>query len=157
MRSVYARGPTRLEAALTPLIDITMLLIVFFVLVSQLGVQDLVPMKLPKPAPSAGVAPGREPRCVVNAIVEGSGAVSLWRFAGIDYAPTESGLQALGAAVAAALKAQPGLEVNLRAGSTARYDGIAPAIDAIGRAAAKASPGVPTRLRVAIRPEDARD
>lgn len=157
MRSVFARGPTRLEAALTPLIDITMLLIVFFVLVSQIGVKDQVPMRLPRPAPSAAVPPGREPRVVVNAIADGAGGVSVWRFAGVEYAPTEAGLQALGGAVAAGLRAQPALEVNLRADAAMRYEAIAPAIDAIGRAAAKAVPGSPTRLRVAVRPEDARE
>ena len=59
---------------MTTLIDMAMLLIVFFVLVSQIGATDLVPMKLPKPVPSAAEAPGRETRCVVNAISNGHGA-----------------------------------------------------------------------------------
>jgi len=72
---------------MTPLIDMAMLLIVFFVLVSQIGATDLVPMKLPKPSPSAASSPGREPRCVVNALSDGKGRVRAWRFAGQGDAP----------------------------------------------------------------------
>jgi biopolymer transport protein ExbD len=69
---------------MTPLIDMAMLLIVFFVLVSQIGVTDRVKMKLPKPLPSAAVPPGREARGVINAIVGEAGSVQAWRFAGSD-------------------------------------------------------------------------
>ena len=96
---------------MTPLIDMAMLLIVFFVLVSQIGVTDRVKMKLPKPLPSAAVPPGREARGVINAIVGEAGSVQAWRFSGSDYAADAAGLRALTEAVAAALKAQPSLDL----------------------------------------------
>jgi biopolymer transport protein ExbD len=138
---------------MTPLIDMAMLLIVFFVLVSQIGATDLVPMKLPKPSPSAASSPGREPRCVVNALSDGKGRVRAWRFAGQEHAPDAAGLAALGEAVTQALRAQPSVEVHLRADADLRYADIAPAIEMVGRAATKANPGTPARLRVAVQPE----
>ena len=141
---------------MTPLIDMAMLLIVFFVLVSQIGATDLVPMKLPKPVPSAADAPGREARCVVNAISNGHGAVATWRFAGADYPSDTPGVQALAAAVGAALKGQPSMEVHLRADADVHYASIAPVIEAVGRAAIQANPGVPAKLRVAVQPEGGR-
>ena len=141
---------------MTPLIDMAMLLIVFFVLVSQIGATDMVTMKLPKPQPSAAVPPGREPRLVVNAIADGRGAVQAWRFAGADHAGDAQGVAALAKAVAEALRAQPAAEIHLRADAEVRYDAIAPAIDAVGRAALQANPGRPARLRVAVQPEGGR-
>ena len=138
---------------MTPLIDMAMLLIVFFVLVSQIGATDLVPMKLPKPSPSAASSPGREPRCVVNALSDGNGRVRAWRFAGEEHAPDDAGLARLGKAIEAALRAQPAVEVHLRADADLRYADIAPAIELVGRAASRASPGTPARLRVAVQPE----
>jgi biopolymer transport protein ExbD len=141
---------------MTPLIDMAMLLIVFFVLVSQIGVTDRVKMKLPKPLPSAAVPPGREARGVINAIVGEAGSVQAWRFSGSDYAADAAGLRALTEAVAAALKAQPSLEVHLRASSDVHYESIAPVIEAVGRAATLANPQTPAKLRVAVQPESSR-
>jgi len=156
VKSVFARGPARLEAAMTPLIDMAMLLIVFFVLVSQIGVNDLVKMTLPKPVPSAAAAPGRESRGVINAISNGAGTVSAWRFASTDYAPDEIGMKSLSKAVADSLHAQPTLDIHLRADADLPYEAIAPAIESIGRAATLANPGTPARLRVAVQSENPR-
>jgi biopolymer transport protein ExbD len=139
---------------MTPLIDMAMLLIVFFVLVSQIGASDHVPMKLPRPTPSAAVPPGREPRAVLNAISDGQGQVRSWRFAGADHPGGTEGLRAVAASVAAAIRAQPGVEIHLRADADLPYAAIAPALETISEAAASVSPGAPVRLRVAVRQED---
>ena len=44
MSTVYRRGPAAIEANLTPMIDMTFLLIVFFVLVSQISELEVVEM-----------------------------------------------------------------------------------------------------------------
>jgi biopolymer transport protein ExbD len=139
---------------MTPLIDMAMLLIVFFVLVSQIGATDHVPMRLPRPQPSAAVPPGREARAVLNAISDGQGRVKAWRFAGTDHAGGAAGLEAVAVAVAGTLRAQPGVEIHLRADADLAYAEIAPALEAISQAAAQASSGAPVRLRVAVRRED---
>ena len=79
-----------------------------------------------------------------------------WRFSGSDYAADAAGLRALTEAVAAALKAQPSLEVHLRASSDVQYASIAPVIEAVGRAATLANPQSPAKLRVAVQPESPR-
>ena len=140
---------------MTPLIDMAMLLIVFFVLVSQIGASDHVPMKLPRPQPSAAVPAGREPRAVLNALSDGEGHVKAWRFAGTDHPGGTVGLKAVAAAVAAAIRSQPGVEIHLRADADLPYAEIAPALETISEAAAKASPEAPVRLRVAVRQEEA--
>ncbi len=127
-----------------------MLLVVFFVLVSQIGATDHVKMKLPKPVPSAAIAAGREPRGVINAMSDDRGMVNHWRFAGSDFATDTAGLDSLTASIAAALREQPGLELNLRASSDVHYESIAPVLVAVGRSATLANPDKPAKLRVAV-------
>jgi hypothetical protein len=79
--------------------------------------------------------------------------VRAWRFAGEEHAPDAAGLANLRAAIVAALRAQPSVEVHLRADADLHYADIAPAIELVGRAATEASPGTPARLRVAVQPE----
>jgi biopolymer transport protein ExbD len=136
---------------MAPLIDMALLLIVFFVLVSQLGASDRVPMRLPQPTPSAAMPPGRESRGVVNVMVR-DGRIDGWRFAGQDFGPDADGLQAVAEAVAAAVRTQPTMELHLRADAGLPYADVAPAIDVIGRAAVRAAGGKPVRFRVAVQP-----
>jgi biopolymer transport protein ExbD len=153
MKSVLARGPAKLEVALTPLIDVCMLLIVFFALVSQMGIADFVKMRLPRPTPTAAVPPHNEPRLVINAIAGGDGAVTAWRFSGTDYDPGADGVRELSAAVAGALRVTPASEVHLRADASLRYAAISPVLDQVARAAVAAAPGRTVRLRLAVQPE----
>jgi biopolymer transport protein ExbD len=65
---IHSRGPAHIEAQLTPLIDMAFLLIVFFVLVSQVTGAEFVEMALPKPASNAAKRPGDADRIVLNVI-----------------------------------------------------------------------------------------
>ncbi|MCE9620481.1 MAG: biopolymer transporter ExbD [Planctomycetes bacterium] len=153
MKSVFARGPAKLEVAIMPLIDVCMLLIVFFALVSQIGITDFVKMNLPKPTPTAAVPPRNEPRLVINAISDGEGAVTSWRFSSSDYSADPEGVKQLSDAVASALRGTPASEVHLRADSNVKYSFISPVLDQVGRAATAAVPGRAVRLRLAVQPE----
>ncbi|MSR34011.1 MAG: hypothetical protein EXS12_04335 [Phycisphaerales bacterium] len=153
MKSVFARGPARLEAAITPLIDMSMLLIVFFALVSQIGISDFVKMNLPAPAPSAAAPPRNEPRLVMNAITNDKGIVTAWRFSSMDFNPDSAGIASLSAAVAAAIRETPTIEVHLRADANVPFADISPVLEQVGKAATDAVPGYSVKLRLAVQPE----
>jgi biopolymer transport protein ExbD len=153
MKSVFARGPARLEAAITPLIDMSMLLIVFFALVSQIGISDFVKMNLPTPAPSAAAPPRNEPRLVMNAITDDKGRVTAWRFSSMDFNCDPKGIASLSAAVAAAVRETPTIEVHLRADANVQFADISPVLEQVGKAATNAVPGHPVKLRLAVQPE----
>ena len=68
MSAVHRRGPAAIQANLTPMIDVTFLLIVFFVLVSQIVEVENVPMSLPEPEDPATELAGDEQRAVINVI-----------------------------------------------------------------------------------------
>ena len=68
MSATFKRGVTSIEANLTPLIDVTFLLIVFFVLVSQIVEVENVDMDLPRPRDAATVLAGDEQRAVINVV-----------------------------------------------------------------------------------------
>jgi len=153
MKSMLTRGPVKIEAVITPLIDIAMLLVVFFALVSQIGITDFVKLNLPKPSPTAAVAPHNEPRIVINAIANEQGEVSAWRFLNDDYLADPAGIQSLCNAVTASIRANPAAEVHLRADSNVKYTYISPVLDQVGKAATKAIPGHLVKLRLAVQPE----
>ena len=153
MRSVLTRGPAKIEAVITPLIDIAMLLVVFFALVSQIGIADFVKLNLPKPSPTAAVPARNESRIVINAIANQDGNVTSWRFSGEDFDTNTTGLQSLSKAVTAAIRANPAAQVHLRADANVKYTYISPVLDQVGKAAATAIPGHVVKLRLAVQPE----
>ena len=74
MSTIYKRGNAEISANLTPMIDVTFLLIVFFVLVSQIVEVENVEMELPKPTEPLTEKLGEEQRAVINVVPEeGSG------------------------------------------------------------------------------------
>ena len=65
--------PVRTGANLTPMIDMTFLLVVFFILVSRITSVEQVPLELPAPTkPAANPAP-EAPRLVVNVPADEAG------------------------------------------------------------------------------------
>lgn len=150
---MLTRGPAKVEAMITPLIDIAMLLVVFFALVSQIGIADFVKLNLPKPSPTAAVPARNESRIVINAIANPNGDVSSWRFSGQDYATDTPGIQSLSNDVASAIRANPAAQVHLRADAIVKYTYISPVLDQVGKAAATAIPGHVVKLRLAVQPE----
>ena len=53
MSSIFRRGPAQAQANITPMIDVVFLLIVFFVLVSQIVDLESVDLDLPTPEHAA--------------------------------------------------------------------------------------------------------
>lgn len=133
---VHHRGPGSFEPNMTPLIDMAFLLIVFFVLVSQINSAENVELQLPRPSASAARAPGAQPRLVVNVVPGADGAAAGYRLGKREFAPDAAGLQRLVATLAESMRATPGIEINVRADRATAYAWVRPAMDAVADALA---------------------
>lgn len=135
MSVAFRRGRAQIEANLTPLIDVTFLLIVFFVLVSQIVEVENVQMDLPKPQDPASARPGDEQRAVLNIIPGDNGRASGYRLGGRTFRADTQGVQALAAEIAALYQGNPTLRINLRADRSTQYQWVEPAMKAVSTAA----------------------
>ncbi|RPG22105.1 MAG: hypothetical protein CBB69_001110 [Phycisphaera sp. TMED9] len=125
--------PVRTGANLTPMIDMTFLLVVFFVLVSRITAVEQVPMELPAPTDPASNSPDEAPRIVVNLP---GGELGESRIATLDqtaYQLDSQGLRDLESELRRRLGSSPELQVNLRADRRLQYATVAPVIDTIAR------------------------
>ena len=146
---IHRRGPASFDVNMTPLIDMAFLLIVFFVLVSQVTTAENVDLDLPRPAASAAGKPGAEERIVVNVLPAQDGGAAGYRVGRREFTPDVAGLQQLVQAIAGAMRAQPGLEVNIRADRATAYEWVRPVMDAVSDALA-ASGTAADRARVKL-------
>jgi len=138
MSAVYKRGNAVLSANLTPMIDVTFLLIVFFVLVSQIVEVESVDMELPQPTDPLTEKFGEEQRAVINIVPRHeTGQIEGYRLGTRTYPPGPEGIEALTAQLAALLEANPALSVNLRADRDTHYQFVEPALQAVANAAAR--------------------
>jgi biopolymer transport protein ExbD len=129
------------EANLTPLIDLSFLLIVFFVLVSQITSIENLPLALPRPDRSAARAPGDDPRVVVNVVPAPDGTAAGYTLGRNQFPATAEGLARLAGTIAAAMRAQPATEINVRADRATEYRWVAPVMDAVGNALVESGAG----------------
>lgn len=141
MSRIFTRGPARVEANMTPLIDMSFLLIVFFVLVSQITAVESLPLNLPLPADSAARAPGEDPRMVVNVVPAADGSAAGYQVGRLRMGADDQGLQQLTTYIADAMRQQPRTEINVRADRDTEYRWVRPVLDAVGNALAES--GVP--------------
>jgi biopolymer transport protein ExbD len=150
MSSVFKRGPAALEANLTPMIDVTFLLIIFFVLVSQVVEVENVRMDLPKPKDAATVLPGDEQRAVLNVVPGPGGRARAYRLGGRTFPAGDAGVKALTDQLTSVFAESPQITVNLRADRGTRYEFVEPVMQAISSAssAASARSGSPVDARV---------
>ncbi len=66
MRRDRSSQPEPIAANLTPMIDVTFLLIIFFVLVSQIVEVENADLDLPRPEQAASELPSEQSRVVIN-------------------------------------------------------------------------------------------
>lgn len=142
MSTIFKRGPARPQANITPMIDVTFLLIVFFVLVSQIVDLENVDLELPAPDHAATQLPGEEPRAVVNVLPGLGGGSNGYRVAGHDFAATPTGVQELRTRLIDLFQSTPTMRVNLRADRRTEYRWIAPVFQAVRQAAVLADVGL---------------
>ena len=130
-----------INANMTPMIDVTFLLIVFFVVVSQIVDRDAVSMNLPAPSQAVAGIPDNQSRVVVNIVPLEHGDVAGIVVAGHTIA--WDSMHELSDIVETRLRGGA-TEVHLRADRTTKYSYVHQVIEAI-RAA-----GLNPRLQLVI-------
>lgn len=135
------KEPADITANLTSLIDVTFLLIVFFVLVSRINEVERWELELPRPR-----APLTEPisdkdRVVINVIPAPGGKVASYRVSLAEFSGDDAGLSAMTAHLTALYQTTPALNVNIRADRATHYEFVEPAMQAVATAARGASVG----------------
>ncbi len=143
------------QANLTPMIDVTFLLIVFFVLVSQIVEVENVALELPTPVEPATMPPGEEQRAVINVLPGPAGRSLGYKLGGQIYPASGAGVEALANHLVNLYRANPSLRINLRADRATAYESIHPVLEGVSRAAARAGvPGLVPRVQLVVVKED---
>jgi biopolymer transport protein ExbD len=117
-----------LNANMTPMIDVTFLLIVFFVVVSQIVDSDAVSMDLPSPDHAVAGIPDKQNRVVVNIIPLEDGDVAGIMVGGHTIA--WDAMHELAAIVDSRVRGGA-KEVHLRADRATKYEYVHQVIEAI--------------------------
>ena len=142
--------PVKTGANLTPMIDMTFLLVVFFILVSRITSVEQIPLELPSPFdPAANPAP-EAPRLVVNIPGDDYGTATGVIYDQQEYSFDEGDLDLLTGAIAARLEVMPELQVNLRADRRVPYESVAPVMNALAMAGARAGRTEGVRVKLVI-------
>jgi biopolymer transport protein ExbD len=128
-----SRAP--MQANLTPLIDVTFLLIVFFVLVAQINNSQIVTeINLPEPQQSVSEEPEQDEdsRLIINAIPapDDPARVVAYRLGSRDYPANATGLARLAEELRSARQDRANLIVDLRADRATPYGMVHPAMRA---------------------------
>jgi biopolymer transport protein ExbD len=137
----HRRERTSIEPNLTSLIDVTFLLIVFFVLVSRLNEIENIEVKLPSPKDAATALVESEQQVVISVMPAptGTGQVSGYRVGVNDFAADAKGVEAMAAHLAALYQVNPALNINLRADRATHYEHVEPVVQAVALAARAAT------------------
>ncbi|MCI0365369.1 MAG: biopolymer transporter ExbD [Phycisphaerales bacterium] len=120
---------------LTSLIDVTFLLIIFFVLVSKLNEVENVRLDLPSPQEPMTVLPDSKQQVVINVLPDNAGGASAYRVGVIDFPSNLAGQNAMKSHLAELYQANPGIEVNVRADRSTHYEHVEPVMRAVSLAA----------------------
>jgi biopolymer transport protein ExbD len=155
MSRVYRRGPAAINANLTPMIDMTFLLIVFFVLVSRIVDVENVPMNLPVPEKPLSEKPSDEQRMVINVVPGPAGTATGYRIGGRGFDVGPQTYDAMVSHIASLYRGNPAQMVNLRADRETSYEWIEPALRAVSEAArASGVPAIDARINLVIQREE---
>ena len=129
------RKPALIEPNLTSLIDVTFLLIVFFVLVSHFNEVSSVDMNLPTPIDPATVLPEAENQVAVSVVPNADGTAAGYRIGDTTYPADKSGMELLTGHLASLYRTNPKTNVNVRADRSTRYEAVEPVMQAVSAAA----------------------
>jgi biopolymer transport protein ExbD len=135
------KQPADISPNLTSLIDVTFLLIVFFVLVSKINEVERWELELPQLTKALTEAPDDEQRVVINVIPAPGGEIEGYRVGLAEFTGDQSGIAAMTAHLAALYQVTPGVNINIRADRSTHYEFIEPALTAVASAAQSAPAG----------------
>ncbi len=124
MSLLFKRVPHAIHANLTPLIDVTFLLIVFFMLVLQITDLDNVDMDLPTPQDPVSELFGDQHQVVINVVTALGGTASRYQLGGRPFRTDTEGLENLTDALATRYRENPALQINLRADRSTHYEWV---------------------------------
>ena len=150
MSSVFRKGPADVRANITPMIDVAFLLIVFFVLVSQIVQVETVPMDLPAPDDPASRPPEDEQRTIVNVVPGPAGAAEAYRVGSNRFPAGPQGIATLRNHLANLYSGNPRLRINLRADRATHYRFVQPVFDAVQQAASSIDSNITPRINLVI-------
>ena len=145
-----------IEANLTPMIDVSFLLIVFFVLVSRISSSEQVPMELASVRAGAAVRPEEEARIIVSVVPGEAGSATGYACGGVIAPATPDGIATLAESLAEAYRRNPRLAVRLRADRATHFSWVEPAMRAATAAARSAGGGALPRLDLVVEEEAGR-
>ncbi|XOV75918.1 MAG: ExbD/TolR family protein [Phycisphaerales bacterium] len=133
MRSrVYQRGATGVNANMTPMIDVVFLLIIFFMLVSQIQRARLVDLTLPEIADAKTDEP-RESVVVINVVPQDREGAP-YRLGTLDFDNDRAGLDGLVRQLVRERERDPQSIVIVRADRTETYERVHPVLQAVSDA-----------------------
>ncbi len=147
-----ARGFAPISANLTPLIDLSFLLVIFFVLVLRISGAERVPLELPTPEDPVSELPEDDRRTVVSVVPDASDPTrATIQAGGRLFTLDEEGLDEFLAFVATARAAAPDAFLNVRADASLPYSAVRPVLEAIAD-----SGGTPPKVQLVVRREASR-
>jgi len=142
-----ARGFAPISANLTPLIDLSFLLVIFFVLVLRISGAERVPIDLPEPEEPVSERPDDDRRVVVSVVPDASDpSRATVQAGGRLFTLDDEGLDEFLAFVATAREAAPDSFVNVRADASLPYSTVRPVLEAIAD-----SGGAPPKVQLVVR------
>lgn len=127
-----------IEPNLTSLIDVTFLLIVFFVLVSHINEVESVDLDLPRPTDPATVQPEAEHQLAISVIPSRDGLSAGYRIGERTFSPDRPGLDSLTAHLLSLYVQNPQINFNIRADRATQFQFIEPLMQSVSKAAHRA-------------------
>lgn len=125
------QGSAPCQLNLTALLDVVLQLIVFFILVSQFGLEDRPDLALPDLQDPQVQRTGQHARLFVNLLATTSATAELAVIKVGDQSFTPAQLPAATEFLATALEKQPDLQVLLRSDAALPYTAVQPVLEAI--------------------------
>lgn len=141
MSRAFPRGPAKIGFNLTPMIDVTFLLMMFFLLVAQPEVgPGPEEIKLPDPVRGASSEPTGTQRIVIDVMPRTGrkSEVEEYRVAGVSFGTDPPGTGDLTAAIAREVRLNPGAKIDVRADRDTDYAFVWPVIAALRESGAGA-------------------